>query len=60
MKAASPIPKGLRFADEFVRHKALDALGDLYLLGAPIIGLYKAPNVLDMASTPKQWTRSAG
>ncbi|EAP91583.1 UDP-3-O-[3-hydroxymyristoyl] N-acetylglucosamine deacetylase [Oceanicaulis sp. HTCC2633] len=35
-------PEGLRFADEFVRHKALDALGDLYLLGAPIIGLYKA------------------
>jgi len=35
-------PEGLRFADEFVRHKALDALGDLYLLGAPIVGLYKA------------------
>ena len=35
-------PEGLRFADEFVRHKALDALGDLYLLGAPILGLYKA------------------
>lgn len=35
-------PEGLRFADEFVRHKALDALGDLFLLGAPIIGLYKA------------------
>lgn len=35
-------PGGLRFADEFVRHKALDALGDLYLAGAPILGLYKA------------------
>lgn len=35
-------PEGLRFADEFVRHKALDALGDLYLAGAPILGLYKA------------------
>jgi UDP-3-O-[3-hydroxymyristoyl] N-acetylglucosamine deacetylase len=29
---------GLRFSDEFVRHKALDAIGDLYLAGAPIIG----------------------
>lgn len=35
-------PGGLRFEDEFVRHKALDALGDLYLAGAPILGLYKA------------------
>lgn len=30
--------EGLRFDDEFVRHKALDAVGDLYLAGAPIIG----------------------
>jgi UDP-3-O-[3-hydroxymyristoyl] N-acetylglucosamine deacetylase len=29
---------GLRFEDEFVRHKALDCVGDLYLAGAPIIG----------------------
>ena len=29
---------GLRFPDEFVRHKVLDAVGDLYLAGAPIIG----------------------
>jgi UDP-3-O-[3-hydroxymyristoyl] N-acetylglucosamine deacetylase len=29
---------GLRYQDEFVRHKALDAVGDLYLAGAPIIG----------------------
>lgn len=35
-------PEGLRFADEFVRHKVLDALGDLYLAGAPILGLYQA------------------
>jgi UDP-3-O-[3-hydroxymyristoyl] N-acetylglucosamine deacetylase len=28
----------LRFADEFVRHKLLDAYGDLYLAGGPIIG----------------------
>ena len=32
---------GLRRPDEFVRHKMLDALGDLYLLGAPIIGRYE-------------------
>jgi len=32
---------GLRFADEFVRHKALDALGDLYLAGAPMLGHFQ-------------------
>jgi UDP-3-O-[3-hydroxymyristoyl] N-acetylglucosamine deacetylase len=32
--------EGLRFPDEFVRHKTLDAIGDLYLAGAPIIGRY--------------------
>jgi UDP-3-O-[3-hydroxymyristoyl] N-acetylglucosamine deacetylase len=32
---------GLRYADEFVRHKALDAFGDLYLAGAPIIGRFE-------------------
>ncbi len=31
---------GLRYDDEFVRHKALDAIGDLYLAGAPIIGRF--------------------
>ncbi len=31
---------GLRFDDEFVRHKMLDAVGDLYLAGAPIIGCF--------------------
>ena len=30
--------EGLRYRDEFVRHKVLDALGDLYLAGGPIIG----------------------
>ena len=30
--------EGLRFQDEFVRHKILDCIGDLYLAGAPIIG----------------------
>jgi len=32
---------GLRYDDEFVRHKMLDALGDLYLAGAPIIGEFQ-------------------
>jgi len=32
---------GLRFSDEFVRHKLLDALGDLYLAGGPIIGHFR-------------------
>ncbi len=32
---------GLRFDDEFVRHKALDAIGDLYLAGAPVIGRFE-------------------
>ncbi len=32
---------GLRFSDEFVRHKVLDAVGDLYLCGAPIRGHYR-------------------
>ncbi len=31
---------GLRYEDEFVRHKALDAFGDLYLAGAPLIGRF--------------------
>jgi UDP-3-O-[3-hydroxymyristoyl] N-acetylglucosamine deacetylase len=33
---------GLRFDDEFVRHKILDAIGDLYLLGHSVIGAYQA------------------
>jgi UDP-3-O-[3-hydroxymyristoyl] N-acetylglucosamine deacetylase len=32
---------GLRFADEFVRHKLLDAFGDLYLAGGPILGSFR-------------------
>ena len=35
-------PEGLRFKDEFVRHKTLDAVGDLALAGAPIIGAYRS------------------
>lgn len=33
-------PEGLRYHDEFVRHKALDAVGDLYLAGGPIVGRF--------------------
>ncbi len=32
---------GLRYTDEFVRHKILDAVGDLYLAGHPILGAYE-------------------
>jgi UDP-3-O-[3-hydroxymyristoyl] N-acetylglucosamine deacetylase len=34
--------EGLRYDNEFVRHKVLDAIGDLYLLGHPLIGQYTA------------------
>lgn len=33
---------GLRYADEFVKHKVLDAVGDLYLAGHPILGAFRA------------------
>ena len=35
-------PEGTRFPDEFVRHKVLDAIGDLALAGAPLLGLYRS------------------
>lgn len=35
-------PEGLRYEDEFVRHKALDAVGDLSLAGAPLLGKYRS------------------
>jgi UDP-3-O-[3-hydroxymyristoyl] N-acetylglucosamine deacetylase len=35
-------PEGLRRPDEFVRHKMLDAVGDLALAGAPIVGRFAA------------------
>lgn len=35
-------PEGLRFPDEFVRHKLLDAVGDLSLAGVPILGHYRS------------------
>jgi UDP-3-O-[3-hydroxymyristoyl] N-acetylglucosamine deacetylase len=34
--------EGLRFADEFIRHKLRDAIGDLYLLGKPLLGAFTA------------------
>ena len=57
-------PKGLRFEDEFVRHKALDLLGDLYL-GGPILGrvtTFKSGHGLNhdllmkLYGTPTAWT----
>ncbi|MCS6837688.1 MAG: UDP-3-O-acyl-N-acetylglucosamine deacetylase [Bdellovibrionaceae bacterium] len=53
-------PEGLRWPDEFVRHKALDALGDLSLLGAPLMGylkVFKAGHDL-MAQLVKKITNS--
>jgi UDP-3-O-[3-hydroxymyristoyl] N-acetylglucosamine deacetylase len=35
-------PEGLRFADEFVRHKMLDAIGDLSLSGYPMLATFKS------------------
>ncbi len=42
---------GLRYDDEFVRHKVLDTIGDLYLAGAPVIGHfdgYRAGHALNL------------
>ena len=57
-------PGGLRMEREFVRHKALDAIGDLYVLGAPLMGRYegyKAGHQLDnnlvraLLASPQAW-----
>jgi UDP-3-O-[3-hydroxymyristoyl] N-acetylglucosamine deacetylase len=57
-------PEGFRRNDECVRHKMLDALGDLALAGAPILGKYigvrsghRATNLLlrELFSTPGAW-----
>ena len=57
-------PEGLRAEDEFVRHKMLDAVGDLMLAGAPIAGSYDAVQpghalnnalVRKLLSTPSAW-----
>ena len=49
-------PGGLRFPDEFVRHKVLDALGDLTLFGMPLIAkftAYKSGHALNQALVRK-------
>ena len=57
-------PEGLRTEDEFVRHKMLDAVGDLMLAGAPIAGAYDAVRpghalnnqlVRKLLDTPEAW-----
>lgn len=56
--------EGLRYEDEFVRHKILDAIGDLYLLGHSLIGAfhgYKSGHALNnqllraLVATPDAW-----
>lgn len=57
-------PEGLRFQDEFVRHKILDAIGDLSLIGYPLLGhvrAFKAGHevnyqlVQKLLATPSSW-----
>ncbi len=57
-------PEGLRFDDEFVRHKMLDAVGDLAMAGAPICGRFVADQpghalnawlVRALLDTPDAW-----
>ena len=61
-------PKGLRFKDEFVRHKILDAVGDIATLGQPIRGflkLHKAGHdlinklVLHLNKKSESWTEKS-
>jgi UDP-3-O-[3-hydroxymyristoyl] N-acetylglucosamine deacetylase len=56
-------PEGLRHGDEFIRHKLLDAVGDLYLAGAPILGAYdghKAGHSLNNAVLRKLFATEGG
>ncbi|MGV3621369.1 MAG: UDP-3-O-acyl-N-acetylglucosamine deacetylase [Archangium sp.] len=49
-------PEGLRYPDEFVRHKLLDALGDIALLGRPVLGAltaYKTGHALNQKLVAK-------
>jgi len=57
-------PEGLRFPDEFVRHKILDAIGDLYIIGHPLIAAFsghKSGHALNnkllrkLLDTPDAW-----
>ncbi|MCX6119902.1 MAG: UDP-3-O-acyl-N-acetylglucosamine deacetylase [Proteobacteria bacterium] len=55
-------PEGLRFNDEFVRHKLLDCIGDLSMLGAPIIGkfsAYKSGHGLHAAFMKALWAKKS-
>ena len=57
-------PEGLRRPDEFVRHKALDAIGDLYVLGGPAARRAstscRKPNVRQSASSARNAASSMG
>jgi UDP-3-O-[3-hydroxymyristoyl] N-acetylglucosamine deacetylase len=57
-------PGGLRMEREFVKHKALDAIGDLYVLGAPLLGRYEGYKgghalnnllVRELLANPQSW-----
>lgn len=57
-------PGGLRMEREFVKHKALDAIGDLYVLGAPLLGRYEGVKaghhinnllVRELLASPQAW-----
>jgi len=57
--------EGMRFPDEFVRHKAVDAIGDLALAGAPLVGAYRSVRgghklnhavVTALMADPSAWT----
>jgi len=59
--------EGLRYEDEFVRHKVLDSVGDLYLLGAPVIGHFhglRSGHALnhrlmrELLASPERWCMS--
>jgi UDP-3-O-acyl-N-acetylglucosamine deacetylase len=52
-------PEGLRYNDEFVRHKLLDCVGDLSLLGAPLVGrviAYKSGHGLHASFMKAVWS----
>jgi UDP-3-O-[3-hydroxymyristoyl] N-acetylglucosamine deacetylase len=58
-------PEGLRYPQEFVRHKTLDAVGDLALAGAPLLGSYRSVRgghrlnayvLKKLLSDPEAWT----
>ena len=57
-------PEGLRYPDEFVRHKALDAVGDLYVLGMPLLARFEGRKaghhvnnllVRELLANPQAW-----